>query len=319
MFIDEVTITVHAGDGGDGMVAFRRERFIPKGGPYGGNGGRGGNVYIEAGEDIGMLRRYQNQKVWKAENGGKGGIAKREGAKGKDLILLVPVGTIVTDKTDGKLYDFSRIGERILVAKGGKGGRGNREFASATNQTPRYAEKGEKGKSIALTFELRLIAHVGLIGLPNAGKTSLLNTLTHARGKVGDYPFTTLEPHLGAFHNLILADIPGLIEGASRGKGLGIKFLRHIARTPILLHCISSESEDLTRDYHIVRNELSEYNKELIKKREIILLTKTDLREEKEVQKMLKTLKKTKKEIFPVSLIDEKKMEKLRTFLSSLA
>lgn len=319
MFIDEVTITAIAGAGGDGLVAFRRERFIPKGGPYGGNGGNGGNVFIESVEDIGILRRYRNQKIWKAESGGKGGIAKREGAKGKDLTLLVPVGTIVTDKAKGKTYDLSAGGERILVAKGGKGGRGNREFATSVNQTPRYAEKGEKGETITLTFELQLIAQVGLIGLPNVGKTSLLNSLTHAKGKVGDYFFTTLEPNLGVFHTLVLADIPGLIEGASQGKGLGIQFLRHITRTPILLHCISSESNDLLRDYHIVRNELSEYNKELIKKREIILLTKTDLREEKEIQKMLKTLKKTKKEIFPVSLIDEEKMKTLRMFLSSLA
>lgn len=314
-FVDEVSILVRAGKGGDGSVAFRREKFIPRGGPYGGDGGDGGDVYIRVVEDTEILRRYKNQQTWSAQDGENGGSARKEGKGGKDLILLVPVGTLVTDEESGKEYDLPTIGQTLLIAKGGEGGRGNVHFATAVNQTPLTAEKGTQGESKKFIFELRLIADVGLIGLPNAGKSSLLNELTNAHVKVGSYPFTTLEPNLGAMDRLVLADIPGLIEGASGGKGLGSTFLRHIARTSLLVHCISSESVNLLADYHIIRKELQEYNADLAKKPEIIVLTKSDLLKESELKKQIHKLKKTEKTIFPVSIHDLDKLTILRRIL----
>lgn len=315
MLIDEITIIVKAGNGGDGKVAFRREKYVPRGGPWGGDGADGGNVYIEAINDIAALRRFRNKKNYHAEDGRPGGIAKKKGKKGEDLVLKVPVGTVVTDQKTSKVYDFNKVEEKILIARGGRGGRGNREFATATRQTPRFAEVGEKTQEKKISFELRLIADVGLIGLPNAGKTSLLNELTQASVKVGSYPFTTLEPNLGALDGLILADIPGLSQGASKGKGLGFKFLRHIARTRILVHCISVESPLLLKDYHIVRRELEEFDKELVSRNEIVLLTKTDLISQKEINAKIRQLKKTNSHVLPVSIYDWDKINSLSKFL----
>ncbi len=314
-FVDEVSILVRAGKGGDGSVAFRREKFIPKGGPYGGDGGDGGDVYICVVEDTEILRHYKNQQTWSAQNGENGGSARKEGKGGKDLVLLIPVGTIVTDQATGKQYDLATIGQKLCIAKGGKGGRGNVHFATAVNRTPLTAEKGTAGETKKFTFELRLIADVGFMGLPNAGKSSLLNELTNSHVKVGPYPFTTLEPNLGVMDGLILADIPGLIEGASHGKGLGSIFLRHIARTSVLAHCISSESEDPLADYHTVREELQKYNPYLGEKSEIIVLTKSDLLKESELKKQMLTLKKTGKTIIPVSIHDLDKLMVLRRIL----
>lgn len=315
MLVDEVTISIEAGKGGNGLVAFRREKYIPKGGPWGGDGGRGGDIYLEAVSDIGVLRRYKNQLSWKAEPGEAGGPNKRHGSDGKDLVLRVPVGTLVTDFETGKTIDFTYPGEKKLIAHGGKGGWGNIHFATATRQTPRIAQPGKLGEKSKLKLELRLIADVGFIGLPNAGKSSLLNELTHAAVKVGTYPFTTVEPNLGVCGQMILADIPGLIEGASSGRGLGVKFLRHIERTRILAHCISSESDDPKGDYKIVHNEMDAYNKLLTEKEELILLTKSDLISETELKKKIRTLKILKREVVPVSIHDWDAIKNLKKVL----
>lgn len=287
MIVDEAVITVKAGDGGDGAVSFRREKYVQKGGPDGGNGGDGGEVYIEGVADLSALKRFRYQKEFEAENGGRGMPKKMSGKNGKDLVLKVPVGTVIVDKRSNERWDISKIGEPLLIAIQGKGGRGNWHFRSPSNTTPKQFERGGWGQKRILELELQLIADVGFIGLPNAGKSSLLNELTRASVRVADYPFTTLEPNLGAMpsfaktsdgkSHLILADIPGLIEGASGGKGLGIKFLRHIRRTKVLVHCISAESNDVARDYQIVRQELKQFDPELLKKKELVVLTKVDL------------------------------------------
>lgn len=315
MLIDEVQILVQAGNGGDGCVAFRREKFIPKGGPWGGDGGRGGDVYLRSVDDIGILRRYRNQKTWICASGQKGSSARKHGRDGKDLILLVPMGTTATNLNVQKIYDFASSEELVLIAKGGKGGRGNVHFASSTNQAPRYAEKGQIGERVDLQLELKLIADIGLIGFPNTGKSSLLNELTSSSAKVGDYNFTTLSPNLGSMDGMILADIPGLIEGASYGKGLGFNFLRHIARTKVLAHCISVNSPDVKKDYLLVRKELGLYDKTLLDKKEIIILTKTDLIDEKIIKGKIKKLQKLNKTVWPVSIYDWEKFKNFRSYL----
>lgn len=302
MLIDEVQATIKAGNGGNGAVAFRRAKFIPKGGPAGGDGGKGGDVYIEGVGDMGALYRFRFQKKFEAESGEDGAIRKKTGKDMPDLVLKIPVGSVITEEKTGKIYEIIKEGQSVLLAKGGKGGRGNWRYRSSTNQTPRYAQPGFPGEEKKIKIELKLIAEVGLIGLPNAGKTSLLNELTNASAKVANYPFTTLEPNLGVMGNLILADIPGLIEGAAEGKGLGHKFLRHIQRTKVLAHCLSSDSDDLRRDCEIVRNELGKFSKGLLEKKEILVLTKTDLISEKEKKEKLKLLKKINTKVIAVSI-----------------
>lgn len=298
MLIDEVDIVVKPGHGGPGKVSFRGKKG---GGPDGGNGGKGGDIFAEVTSDLYALNRYVSKKVLAASNGEAGGNNEKSGADAGDLILIMPIGTFITDQ-EGEEIELDELNKKVLLAKGGLGGKGNAFFKSPRNTTPRYAQPGLRGEEKKLNLKLKLIADFGLIGLPNAGKSSILNELTNATAKIGDYPFTTLEPNLGMLNNKVLADIPGLIEGASEGKGLGHKFLKHIEKVKLLLHCISSESEDSIKDYKIIQKELKEYNPLLLEKQEIILLTKSDLTDEKDLEKKLKSLAKTKKQIIPVSI-----------------
>lgn len=277
MLVDEAEITIRAGHGGAGKVSFRGKKG---GGPDGGDGGKGGNVYVKATSDIYALGRFLSHKILKAENGENGGSGLKSGRNGNDLILEMPVGTFITDEK-GEEIELTKEGQEVLLAEGGLGGKGNEFFKSPSNTTPKYSQPGLKGQEKRLTLKLKLIADFGLIGLPNAGKSSLLNEITNANAKIGDYPFTTLEPNLGVFNGKVLADIPGLIEGASEGRGLGHKFLKHIETVKLLLHCISSESEYPIKDYKIVRNELKKFNPELLQKKEIVLITKSDLNKPK--------------------------------------
>lgn len=318
MLIDEATIEIKAGDGGGGAVSFRREKFIAKGGPDGGNGGNGGNFYFQGSDDIGGLRQFRYQKSFSAENGFPGSGRKKTGKGGRDKVLYLPKGTFIQDLDSEETWEIIDLEKKILLARAGQGGRGNWEFRSATNQTPRYAEKGTPGQERRLFLELRLIADFGLIGLPNAGKSSLLNELTKARAKVAAYPFTTLEPNLGALDNLILADLPGLIEGAGSGKGLGFKFLRHIKRTKLLIHCLSLETDDARRDYQAIRGEILSYDKEMTKKKEIILLTKSDLVSKEKIDRVKQDLHQFKREILVCSVYDFDSLEKLKERLRAI-
>lgn len=271
MLIDNVKIKVTGGTGGNGIVAFSKEMMCL--GPTGGDGGNGGNVVLIGVEDIGAFKKFRYQKEFIAQKGQHGKGSSRTGANGKDLILEVPVGTVI----HGIDKEIVKIGETIVLAKGGRGGKGNASFKSSRNVSPKQFTNGLPGETKEVVLELKLIADIGLVGLPNTGKSSLLNYLTNAKSKVSNYQFTTLEPHLGVYKNLILADIPGIIEGASTGKGLGIKFLRHIERTKIIFHLISLDSSDFVNDYNIIRKELESYNKLLTQKPEYIIATKSDL------------------------------------------
>ena len=314
MLIDDVTITVSAGRGGNGAVSFRRNAQTARGGPDGGNGGDGGNVYVQGIDDIEGLASYRFKKHIKAEDGIKGAKQKLFGRAGKDSTMRLPLGTIITDLTTQEVWEVQDT-TPFLIAKGGIGGRGNDEFKTATNQTPRYAEKGTPGEERIVRLELKLIADIGFIGLPNAGKSSLLKSLTNAQPKIGNYPFTTLEPHLGMLSGITLADIPGLIEGASLGKGLGIQFLRHVEKTKLLVHCIDITTIHLVTVYKLIRKELEAYNKTILDKPEIIVLTKSDMVTEKEAQKQKEKLKSLKKDILVVSVINDKELDELKDYL----
>ncbi len=286
MFIDQVKILVRAGKGGNGCVSFRREWGVPRGGPDGGNGGRGGNIIIIADERVKSLAYYRFHPINRAKNGGHGRGSNCHGKSGEDLTLRVPVGTVVKDELTGEvLYDFVKPGERFIVARGGRGGRGNAAFATPTHQAPREAEPGAPGEERQLILELKLIADVGLIGFPNTGKSTLISRISAARPKIADYPFTTLSPNLGVVdvdenQSFVVADIPGIIEGAHEGHGLGIKFLRHIERTKLLVHLIDISpftGREPTEDYYVVLKELKAYNPELGERRQIIVANKIDL------------------------------------------
>lgn len=286
MFVDEAEIHVKAGDGGAGCVSFRREKYIPKGGPEGGDGGDGGSVYFEADPSENTLLDFASKHHWKAERGQNGMGKKMYGKSGADLIIRVPPGTLIYDRDHGILLaDLDQPGKRVLIAQGGKGGLGNWHFKSPTNQAPRYAQPGLPGQERNLRLELKLIADVGLVGMPNAGKSTLLRSISAARPKVADYPFTTLEPQLGIVElvgdrRMVFADIPGLIEGAQKGAGLGHAFLRHIERTKIIVHMLDlfpSDGSDPAGNYRVIRRELEQYSPELAAKHEIIVASKMDL------------------------------------------
>ncbi len=312
MFIDEIRIYAKAGRGGDGVVRWRREKFIDKGGPNGGDGGRGGDIYAVAVQDIHLLSKYKHKKKFQAEDGKEGAGGSRHGAYGEDLIIEFPVGSIITNVESGASVSLVKAGQKELLLKGGSGGYGNERFKSSINTTPTKATKGVVGEDGNFKIELELFADVGLVGLPNAGKSSLLNALTNAQAKIGSYQFTTLDPNLGDFFKYIIADIPGLIEGASSGKGLGVKFLKHIKRTKMLLHLVSFENEDMMKVYKEIRNELKKYDKSLLEKDEVILLTKTDVvTDPKLIEKTKKQFQKLtsengeQKAVFTISLYDD--------------
>lgn len=277
MFVDELTIKAKAGNGGDGVVRWRQEKFVDRGGPAGGDGGRGGDVYMRAVRDLGLLAKYTGSKDFVAQNGAAGEKRSRHGKNGEDIVIDVPVGSTVTEIERERTYTFMEEGETHRILKGGNGGLGNEHFKSSINRSPEESTMGKKGEKGTFNIELSLIVDVGLVGLPNAGKSTLLNALTNTKSKVGAYPFTTTEPHLGDLYGLIIADIPGLIEGASEGKGLGDKFLKHVSRTKMLLHCVSLEHDNPYEEYVGIRKELEKYDPELLKKEEWVVLTKADL------------------------------------------
>jgi len=283
MFIDYTTIELHAGNGGAGCVSFRREKYIPKGGPNGGDGGRGGNIIVIGDDNLNTLQDIRYSKVYKAKNGSPGSSNEKTGKNGEDIIIRVPLGTIIRDKTTDEIVDdIVESKQEHIVCTGGKGGLGNVNFKSSTQQSPRYAQKGLVGDSGVYEFELKILADVGLLGFPNAGKSTLLSVLSKARPKIADYPFTTLEPHLGIvksgeYKSFLMADIPGIIEGASQGKGLGFKFLRHIERNRILLLLIDGSEKDPFKKVAAIKNELKTYNKSLLLKPIYVIRTKGDI------------------------------------------
>jgi len=283
MFIDQVTIEARAGDGGSGMTAFRREKFYPKGGPSGGDGGRGGSVFAEGDPNLWTLLDYTYKKKWIAEKGEHGEGSQRSGKSAEDLIMPVPLGTVIRDAESGELLgEVTAAGERLLVAQGGRGGLGNQHFATPTRQAPHHFQPGEDGQVRKVELTLKLIADVGLLGEPNAGKSTLLASVTQARPKIADYPFTTLEPNLGVVklsdhRTFVIADIPGIIEGASEGRGLGLKFLRHVERTRVLLHLVPLDAPDLAAAYALLRHEVGKFSPALAAKPHMVAWTKADL------------------------------------------
>lgn len=319
MLIDTAEVIFKGGHGGKGIVSFGK---MVRSGPDGGNGGRGGDLYIKAASDITLLNQFSRKTLFYAGNGIAGKKGKRTGLDGKDLEILLPVGTSIIDKESGEtILELDKVGERKLLCAGGKGGQGNWEFRNPVRQAPEISQPGLAGDEKKLILSLRLIADFGLVGLPNAGKSSLLNELTGAKAKVAGYPFTTLSPNLGVYEGLpaqsgkFLADIPGLIEGASEGKGLGIRFLKHIEKVGVIVHCISAESLDLIKDYNTVRSEIGKYSPELSKKTEVILLTKSDLVDKKTIEKDLKILEAKATKVLAVSVYDWDSMEKLKDLL----
>lgn len=313
MLIDDISIIVTAGHGGAGKVSYGRKMWS---GPDGGNGGKGGDVYIVVTSDLFALNQFSKNKHIEAEHGEAGGSNKKFGRDAKDIELKLPLGSVLINQATQEEIVLTDVSQRILICQGGIGGKGNFELRSARNTTPMHAQKGLPGEEKEFRIILKFIAQYGLIGLPNAGKSSLLNELTNAKAKIGNYPFTTLETNLGDFNGKIIADIPGLIEGAAEGKGLGIKFLKHIEKVELLLHCISCESENIIEDYTVINNELGKFSKLLLEKKRIILLTKTDLVNDEVIKKHNKALKKYKHEILPISIHDYDKMQELQNKLA---
>jgi GTP-binding protein len=327
-FVDYVKIRVKAGDGGRGCVSFRREKYVPRGGPNGGDGGRGGHIIFKATDELNTLLDLRYQREYKAEKGQHGMGKKMHGKDGRDLVINVPVGTIIKDADTGDvLIDLDRSGTEALVVKGGRGGLGNAHFATSTRQAPRFAQKGEEGETRQLILELKLLADVGLIGLPNAGKSTLLSVISSARPRIADYPFTTVTPALGVvklenYKSFVVADIPGLIEGAHRGVGLGFQFLRHVERTSILLHLvdISGLGEgDPVENFEKINEELELYSPELIRKPQIVVGTKLDITgNKKRLNRLAEYCKNRAIDFFPVSAITGEGIKRLLSHLSVL-
>ena len=316
MFIDEVTISVFAGNGGKGAVAFNKNLMSL--GPTGGSGGKGGSIYAYGVSDLSALQQFRHKKVLRAQHGMNAKEQFRDGHDGEDLIINVPVGTVIQNLTNRNNVEIVKIGERALLAKGGNGGKGNFLFRSSKNTTPMQFQQGLPGEEFKLRLELKLIADIGLVGLPNAGKSSLLNELTSAKSRVADYPFTTLEPNLGVYYELVIADIPGLIEGSSGGKGLGIKFLRHIERVGIIFHLISAESDTPAEDYKVIRKELGDYNKALLDKPEYLFLSKSDSASPLAIKKKLATLKKLNSNVIAISILDDERLKEVKDILNKI-
>lgn len=324
-FIDEVKITIISGHGGAGCSGFRREKFVPYGGPDGGDGGDGGSVYFEADEGVNTLVNFRGQKIYRAPDGGAGAGRQMNGAYGEDLIVKVPVGTIVRLVETGEVIaDLTENGQKILLAEGGKGGMGNVHFKTSTNQAPRFAQTGLPGVSLDVELELKLIADIALVGLPNAGKSTLISTISAAKPKIADYPFTTLEPNLGVVslgeRSFVVADIPGLIEDASAGKGLGIKFLKHIERTTAFVHLVDVswclDEFEAFEQYVTVRDELTKYSDKMAKKREIICLTKIDAMTEEEITKFQNFFEEQLgKKVLPISGVSGRNIDKLKQLM----
>jgi len=321
MFIDEAKITVQAGNGGHGCIAFRREKFVPRGGPSGGDGGNGGDIYLTADPHENTLLKFRFNHVFRAERGRHGEGSTRHGRNGEDLEIDIPVGTAVYDDETGELlHDFTEPNERVLIAKGGRGGHGNAHFASSVNRTPRKAQDGAPGEEKTLRLELKLLADVGLVGYPNAGKSTLISRISAARPKIAVYPFTTLEPQLGvvSFDNdksFVVADIPGLIEGAHLGHGLGIQFLRHIERTRLILHLIDVSVEndrDPVDGFHSINSELEQHNPDLVKRAHIIVATKMDVADPKKLQKLTRWCKKNGTDMLKISAVTGEGIEDLK-------
>ena len=327
-FVDRAKICVKAGNGGNGCVAFRREKFVPFGGPSGGNGGKGGDVILIADPSVRTLLDFKHKRHFKAENGQHGSGNNKHGKNGKDLIIKVPVGTVVKDAQTGEvLADLISPGQEVVVARGGKGGKGNAAFKTSTNQSPDYAEEGEKGEEKWVELELKLIADIGIVGFPNAGKSTLISVLTKAKPKVADYPFTTLSPVLGVMHvdygeSIVLADIPGLIEGASKGQGLGHQFLRHIERTKALIHLIDISDfreRDPIEAFEIINREMEKYSPELVKKPQIVVGNKIDiLSDRSEIEKLKKYFESKGYKFVPVSLVTLEGIDKLKKEIVNL-
>ena len=322
MFIDQAQIWVKAGDGGHGCVSFRREKFIPKGGPDGGDGGKGGDVYFRAVENLDTLLDFAGKHHWQAQNGQPGSGNNRHGANGQDLVIKVPPGTLIYD-TDLNLLlkDLNEIGVEARVCLSGRGGRGNKAFATSTNQTPRYAEPGKEGQERNIRLELKLIADVGLVGMPNAGKSTLISRCSAARPKIADYPFTTVEPVLGivelsGFRRFVMADIPGLIEGAHAGAGLGHEFLKHIERTTILAHILDImpiDGSDPAENYKTIRGELERHSEALARKQEVVVANKIDLDPDGRIVQDLRS--KLDKDIHSVSAVTGEGIKELSELL----
>jgi GTP-binding protein len=324
-FIDEVDIEIISGDGGKGFVGYRREKYVPMGGPDGGDGGEGGNVYFQGDEGLNTLLHFRGLKTFKAEPGGNGAGSNMQGACGEDMILKVPVGTLIYHKETGDLLcDITEHGQKYIAAVGGHGGKGNAHFKSSTHQTPRFAQNGESGTAIPVHLELKLLADIALIGLPNAGKSTLISAISAARPKVADYPFTTLEPNLGVVQlgeqTIVVTDIPGLIEGAAEGKGLGIKFLKHIERTSALVHLVDCsmflEEFEAIEAYATVRTELEKFNPELLNKKEIVCLTKIDAMTEEEIEKFRSHMEEQlDRRVLPISGVSGRNIDLLKQLM----
>jgi len=322
MFIDEAKIKVMAGNGGHGCLSFRREKFVPKGGPDGGNGGKGGDVYFVTDENLDTLLDFAGKHNWKAQNGKGGQGSNKTGADGEDLIIKVPTGTLIYDEELNLLLkDMKEAKMKVVICRGGKGGRGNKSFATSTNQAPRTTTPGQEGQQRKLRLELKLIADAGIVGMPNAGKSTLISRCSDAHPKIADYPFTTLEPVLGIvelsnYRRFVLADIPGLIEGAHKGAGLGFEFLRHIERTTIIAHILDImpvDGSEPADNYKVIRRELKAYSKALARKKEVIIANKIDLDPDGKIIEKLK--KKMKKKIYPISAVTGEGIKELTEVL----